>query len=187
MNLPVQMLCQLIKTRRTIHRFKADLVDPAIIQEALGLMQFVPNHHLLQSWQFYVVGACTKNKLLKIAQTSFALKNSANAAAKIARWAKIPHWIMVTQNIQDKSDQQIREEYASISTGLYAMMLFLHNQGIGSKWSTGSIIHTEDWLAACTIDSCKEKVVGLFWIGYPEDIHVMPPRRTPDHYIKILD
>ncbi len=187
MNVSQQLLHQLIKARRTIHHFKADPVEPAIIQEALGLMQFVPNHHLLQSWQLYMVGVSTKAKLLEIAQANFALKNSVNAAVKVARWAKIPHWIMVTQNTENKSEQQIREEYASISMGLYAMMLFLHNQGIGSKWSTGSIINTEAWLNACTIDPEKEKVVGLFWIGYPEVIPAMPLRHSPDHYIKMLD
>lgn len=185
-------LLELIKTRRTIHRFKKDKVEKIILDEALSLLQFSPNHHLTQTGRFYQVGAQTKKTLLEIAARNFKLKNPTNADIKIARWENTPHWIMVTQVIKNDDDdivdaKQQTEDYATISMGLYAMMLYLAAKGIGSKWATGNIIFSDEWLQACKINPDSEKVIGLFWVGYPELIPEMPPRFAIDHYVTKLD
>ena len=40
------------------------------------------------------------------------------------------------------------------------------------KWSTGPVIHDERFYDLLWIDASAEKVVGLFWYGYPEIVPV---------------
>lgn len=167
-------LLEMIRERRTIHRFKDLAIDEKIILDALQFASYAPNHHLNPAARYRLISAQTKDALLALAQKKFEAKNPENAQAKVDKWRKTPGWMMVTQ-VKSSDDKTLKEDYASIACGLYILMLKLAEQGIGSKWSTGSIIFSPEWKSICNIDS-NEEVVGLFWYGYADGEFKMPPR-----------
>ena len=56
-------LVNLIKSRRTIHRYLAGHIDPSVVELALEAAHQAPNHKGTWPWRFNVVGPETKAAL----------------------------------------------------------------------------------------------------------------------------
>jgi hypothetical protein len=59
-------------------------------------------------------------------------------------------------------------------------MLYLWLQGIGVKWTTGSVTRQQRFYELLGIESQKESVVGLFWYGAPKAIPTQKRRPVED-------
>jgi nitroreductase len=125
-------LMDLIKERRTAHRFKDITIDEKIILDALQYAIYAPNHRLNATARYRLISSTTKDALLELAQKQFTAKNIENAQVKVEKWRKTPGWMMVTQ-IKSADTKEMKEDYASISCSLYILMLRLAEQGIASK------------------------------------------------------
>ena len=49
-------------------------------------------------------------------------------------------------------------------------MLALWEEGIGVKWSTGTITRDDRFYELVWVDPEVEQIIGLFWYGYPADV-----------------
>ena len=57
-------ISDVMKSRRTIHSFKATPLPPEeIIIAAIEHATWAPNHHLTEPWQFHLLGNETKEKI----------------------------------------------------------------------------------------------------------------------------
>lgn len=162
---------RLIASRRTIHDFKQEsLPDSSLIKKAIELACWAPNHHLSEPWHFYLLEKETITEICKLnSEMLLETKGVEAAEAKYKRWLAIPGWLVVTCQ---KSDDQIRyqEDYAACCCAVQNLMLFLWEQGVGTKWSTGPVTRDERFYEQVWINSEMESVVGLIWYGYPVDI-----------------
>ncbi len=159
-------LTDIIKNRRTIHHFESTPVSQAIVQEALSLAIYAPNHHQTHPCHFYWFGEETKRRFLHYAAEAFSSRNPDNAQKKLEKWQQIPGWILVTRKCNN-DPKVAHEDYATLSISLYIMMQYLSSHGIGTKWSTGSLLFAEEVYRICDIDPTKEIIEGMFWYGYP--------------------
>ena len=81
----------------------------------------------------------------------------------------IPGWFVLTSDYS--SNQILREEnYAACCCAAHNIMLYLWNQGIGVKWTTGDVTRDKRFYKLLNINKDKRRVVGMFWYGYPSII-----------------
>ena len=78
----------------------------------------------------------------------------------------IPSWFIVTCKVSEDPLQQ-QEDYAACACAIQNMSLYLWQAGVGMKWTTGDVTRDSRLYDILDIDSEKEKVIGLFWCGYP--------------------
>lgn len=162
-----------ISRRRTIHDFKPEPVpDRQEIIDAIHVARWAPNHHLTEPWHFYLLGNKSRDAIIDLnTEMLLQTKGEEAAARKKKRWSSIPGWLVITC---ERSDDEVleREDYAACCCLVQNLMLVLWEKGIGMKWSTGPVVHDERFYDLLWIDETAEKVVGLFWYGYPDIIPV---------------
>lgn len=97
------------------------------------------------------------------------------AAAKQAKWQRVPAWILVTC---DRSDDALKdqEDYAATCCAIQNLQLSLWADGVGCKWTTGDVTRTEELAEMCWFEPSAERVVGLLMLGYPAE--TPPPVRN---------
>lgn len=163
-------VADLLRHRRTIHDFTTEMPDRALIDEALDLARWAPNHHLTEPWRFYLIGPETREAIARLNGDLVAAKSGAEAGeAKYQRWRQIPGWLVVTcQN--DDDERRNREDYAATCCAVHNFSLYLWSRGVGVKWTTGAVTRSSDFYDLTWIDETVETVVGLLWYGYAAEV-----------------
>jgi hypothetical protein len=94
-----------------------------------------------------------------------------------------PVLIIISQpKVQDSLTR--REDYASIAAGLQNAALYLWEQGIGTKWSTGKVTTSAAAYQVAGTHSEDEEILGFFWIGRAFRKPQPPPRIDLDKVLR---
>ena len=96
------------------------------------------------------------------------INGAESAEEKFRRWKNIPSWIIVTCQ-KSKKDITYQEDYAACCCAIQNLMLFLWQNDIGTKWSTGEVIRDDRCYEIAWIDKSIENIIGLIWYGYPAE------------------
>lgn len=163
-------LADLIANRRTIHKYKPDLVAQEKLTAAIDLAKWAPNHYLTQPWHFCLLGKETTNAMIDLNSQLIRETQGEDAAkAKQRRWREVPKWFVVScVKSEDSSRQQ--EDYAACCCAIQNLSLVLWNQGIGIKWSTAALIQDQRFYDLLWIDPTLQQIIGLFSYGYPAEV-----------------
>jgi nitroreductase len=165
-------IAALITSRRTIHDFQPDLPPPALIHDAIDAARWAPNHRLTEPWHFYLLGPETAAAIADLnADLIAASGDAAGAAKKRARWRAVPGWLVLSCDRSDDPERE-REDYAACCCAAQNLMLYLWSVGIGVKWTTGKVLQDPRFHELIWVDPARERVVGIFWYGYPADVPV---------------
>ncbi len=167
----------LLRSRRTVHWFAPEKPPKETILRALDLARWAPNHRLTEPWRFYLVGPQTADAVARLNASLVSMAHGEKAgAAKLDRWRAVPGWLVLTcRHAEDPV--QAQEDYAACCCAAQNMMLYLWSEGIGAKWTTGAVTRTLAFYDLLGIDAERERVVGLFWYGYPA--RIPETRRKP--------
>jgi nitroreductase len=95
-----------------------------------------------------------------------ATKGPVDAEAKRKKWSEVPGWLVVTCELADDAFRR-EEDYAACCCFIQNLLIALWSAGIGTKWSTGDVTRHPDFFRLLNIDPAQQRVVGLFWYGYP--------------------
>ena len=169
-NVDTAVVERVIRTRRTIQKFKPDPVGTDLIEQAIELARWAPNHKHTEPWHFHLIGAETAVKIIaRNTEMVREQKGDAAAANKHARWSEIANWLAITCR---KSDDALRqqEDYAACCCAAQNMVLFLWAHGVGMKWTTGPVIRDAAFFDLLMIQPDQEFVVGLYQYGIPAEI-----------------
>lgn len=170
-----------IRDRRTVHQFTGQQVPQQLVNTALELALWAPNHKMTHPWEFYDIGPVTRQKLVDLAVELKKLNTpdltDAMEQSLRGKLASASHMILVGLKLCD-NDFQLREDYATVSCGIQNMSLFLHEQGYGSKWSTGGFTRHKKTYELIGVDPEKTEIVGALLIGGIDSSRPMrvPPR-----------
>ena len=159
-----------VRQRRTVHDFEQRPVPPAIVDEALEAARWAPNHHRTEPWRFYLLGEKAQQAIAdRNAEIVAAARGERVAEVKRRRWLEMPGWLVMTVS---RSDETLRaqEDYAACCCAAQNLMLALWAAGIGMKWTTGAVVRTSAFARIVGFDERAERVVGLFWYGYPATV-----------------
>lgn len=161
---------ELIRSRRTVHLFRTDPVPREVVERALDLARWAPNHRLTEPWRFYWLGPETAHALAQLnAELVEAERGPIAAANKLERWQAVPGWIAVTCRRSNNS-LRAEEDYAACACAVQNLMLVLWSEGVGTKWTTGNVTRDPRFFELLEIDPAQERLVSLLWYGYPAEV-----------------
>ena len=164
-------ILDLILNRRTIHSYRREAIPAALIENALLAAVHAPNHKLTWPWRFFVLGEQSRSALCRIANSDKFMNCGAMLALAIVR----------------TTDEFVhRENYAALACAVQNMSLYLHSEGIGTKWSTGKVTRADEMYKMLNITPEEYELCGLFWIGYAEETPPPVTRPALNHFIKYL-
>ena len=184
--LMLKSISEIILERRTINRFLPDSAPPRdVVIRALEHAVYAPNHYLTQPWRFYLLGPESRTKIRDLNAELVNKKKGEKAAAVVSRiWEQVPGWLLMTSQRANDEVQEL-EEYAACCCAAQNLMLYLWEKGIGVKWNTGKVARHARFLSMLGIDADKEKTVGLFWYGVPDE-HPRTTRKPIDSVVTNL-
>lgn len=168
-----------ITGRRTINRFLQRPVPTRIIRDAIDAARWAPNHRRTEPWRFYLFGSATREAVIDRIVELKAGDKSARAQATVrARLDGVPGWLALTTQRADNALLD-EENYAACCCAAQNLALTLWQAGVGVKWTTGKVTRDRKFYKLLQADPDHERVVGLFWYGYPDET-VSQERRPVD-------
>lgn len=159
---------EVLRGRRTIELFLQTAVPVALVNEAIEVATWAPNHHVSEPWKFYSLGKESIAACLDLVRDIVTRKKDAKAGEfKANSWSQKPGWLVISCR---KSDDELlqQEDYAACCAAVQNLMLYLWKAGVGSKWTTGAITRDPRFFDVVGMDADAEFVVGLLWYGYPK-------------------
>lgn len=169
---PKNPIAETIRGRRTINFFKPEAPPREILLEGIDLARWAPNHHLTEPWRFYLLSDRIKEQIVDLnSRLVTESKGEEAGRAKRERWSRIPGWLVVTCT-RSSDEQKQREDYAACCCAVQNLSLYLWSRGVGMKWTTGEVTRTDEFYDLIWVDPAVERVVGLFWYGYPDEVPV---------------
>ncbi len=161
---------ELLRTRRSIRRYRPDAVPEEMIAQILEAGRWAPSASNRQPWQFVVVR--DRVVLEKVAE---------NAAYYFLRWAHVaeaPLLIALCGNAKSRIYRQFLHEDVGLAGG--QMMLQAKAMGLGTCWVGGL-----DRKAIGDILKLPEdvRVIGLLTVGYPAEDPPPTPRKALEEMV----
>ncbi|MEQ8496115.1 MAG: nitroreductase [Gammaproteobacteria bacterium] len=158
---------RVLRERRTVHDFQPEPVPQALVEHALELARWAPNHHRTEPWRAYLLGAAARDAVAQLnAELVAAASGSRAAEVKLKRWRAVPGWLVLT-SARGTDALREQEDYAACCCAAQNFMLALWTAGVGVKWTTGSVVRAPGFADIVGFDAAAEQVVGLFWYGWP--------------------
>lgn len=155
----------LLRARRTTHDFLPEPIADEVVERAIEVACWAPNHYRTEPWRFYLLGALARKQIIdRNTNLVRAAKGDRPAGIKRQRWLAVPGWLLMTCLRSDDAQRE-REDYAACCCAAQNMMLTLWADGVGCKWTTGAITRDPELLHMLGLHAAREFVVGLFWYG----------------------
>ena len=163
-------VAEVLRQRRTVGAFEPDRPPESIVDAALELATWAPNHRKTEPWRFLKLGQQTAAAVVDLNARLIESKKGPEAAeSKRKQWSRVPGWLVVTCPLS--ADAMLQEEdYAACCCAIQNLSLALWSTGIGSKWSTGDVTRHPEFFRLLGLDATAVRVVGLIWYGYPQAI-----------------
>lgn len=179
-----------IKDRRTVHEFSGETVDFTLVQEALKLALWAPNHKLTFPWKFCWAGPKTKEKLVQLAVDLKSQQPNPPSEVMLSalktKLSSCAEMVGVACKRTEDCFQQ-REDYATVSCGIQNSTLFLHAHGIHSKWSTGGFTRHERTYEILNLNPKEFEIVGMLLLGKAKTLPRAPERPDLSEFLQQLD
>ena len=157
-----------LRARRSIALFRPEVPPRALIQAAIEVACWAPNHHLVEPWRFYFFGPERMAALIDLeCEIRVERKGPDAGAARRQRLAGIPGWLLLASEMGD-TPLATQENYAATCCAAQNLMLYLWRAGVGTKWTTGPITRDPRLYELIGLDSKQSQIVGLFHYGYPK-------------------
>jgi len=166
-----------IRTRRTHKAFGARAVDAAVLDELFELASWAPNHHLTSPWRFRVLGARTRGRLMRLAESE-----QAGSAVKLQR---APTLIAVSAS-QTGDPAQDREDLLATAVAAYLVLLGAHARGLAGYWRTVALLDDPRGRQILGLQPA-ETPVGLLHLGQPVQEQRVPERAPLAEIVTYLD
>ncbi|TDL76735.1 nitroreductase [Rhodococcus qingshengii] len=158
-------ILDVIKSRRTIKKFKSDAVNLDLIYSWLEAAKMAPNHRMTEPWEVYFIGPDTRAKLKH--KSDFG-----NAPVLIAVVSK-------------HGASAVEKEENALATACFVQNFNLAawSEGVGTFWSSIGITAKNKEILEVPENY---NLIGVLGIGYPEIIPDPKPRTSIMNKIKNL-
>lgn len=170
-------ITDLIKSRRSIRpeSFSSRKVQRDQIELILGNAQWAPNHGKTEPWRFMVYESEESRNALSqalgkiyIEEVNEADQNDAKLAKLIRRPLISSVVIAVCMSRQKEERIPEIEEIEAVACAVQNMQLTATAYGIGSFWSSPTIIYSDRMKKYLEIGE-KDKCLGLIYLGYSKE------------------
>lgn len=180
-------LLELIRTRRSIRRYEARTVPPALVDQLLEAALWAPSAHNRQPWRFVVMEEATNKERLAAVMGAQLRRDLAadglppeaierDAARSYARLTAAPLLVLVCLSLSDMDDypdarRQAHETTMAVQSAAMAgqnLLLAAHALGLGACWVCAPLFCPEvvRETLALPVDWQPQ---GLITAGYPAE------------------
>lgn len=160
-------MLEIIKTRRSVRRFKPELIPDDLLDKILEAGRWAPSGLNNQAWRFAIV--TNRETIKKIS----ALTHYAKIV--LAAQALIPVFLDTAKSYHREKDIQ------SIGACLQNMLLEVHALGLGAVW-LGEIIKSNEPIKQILGLPQELELMAVIALGYPDEA----PRKTKRKELKEL-
>lgn len=180
-------MLETIKARRSIHTFKPEEVDTAILKEIFTYGSYAPTHYMKEPWNIKLYQTGGKQRLVDAIIESYQrigmikTDNEPKTLKMIDSMKQfllaIPHHAVIYLE-KEEDPVRMEEEYASVCAFIQNAQLAAWEYSVGMLWTITPYMHDPEFLEALGLDGERHKIAGVMQIGYPEKV----PRdkgRTP--------
>lgn len=193
-----------LRTRRSIRRFKPDVVPDSVLRDILLTSTYAPSAHHRQPWRFVVVtDSSVKKHLADEMAIAFQedLQNDNFPQEEInklinrskSRINSAPVVIMLCLDMTDMNQYQDkkrkRAEFLtatqSVANAGMQLLLAAHAEGLGGVWVCSPIFAQETVQRALDISKDWEPQ-AMFLIGYPLVVPELRERRKIEEIVKFV-
>ena len=184
-----------LRNRRSIRRFKRDLVPDAVIQNILTTATYAPSAHHRQPWRFLVLtDASMRTQLANAMAQDFErdLTHDGLSAEKIhaqikrskERITSAPVAILLCLDLSEMDfypdEKRNKAEYMmaaqSVAAAGLQLLLAAHAEGLGGVWACWPLFAQETIQRILDLSVTWEPQ-GMFFVGYPEVIPEVRERK----------
>ena len=185
----LELCAEMLRSRRTVNFFRPDEpVSADLLLQAIEVARWAPNHRLTEPWHFYILGHETVQRTKDLIVDLKTRGREHPRPGKVReRLDAIPGWFVLTSRLSPDNPLQEREDYAACACAVQNLMLYLWQAGVGVKWTTGDVVRDERFYRLLGIDPEGQRIVGLFWYGYPAIAPGRQKRRRPEAIATWLD
>lgn len=184
---------QAILTRRTVQRYTTEPIPEGCVERALECAIRAPNHKLTNPWRFTRVGPETRTRIIELGVeikrdkcSARGIELSEDKEARIRAKLGNSAEVIVFSQALDDDDFRRKEDYATLACAIQNFMLSLWDEGVGSKWATGSVTRHPQTYEILGIDADREEIVGFVWVGHSSQENFETPRRPLDEVYREL-
>lgn len=189
-------LHKFLRTRRSIRRFKPDLVPDPVIENILLTATFAPSAHHRQPWRFVVLkDTSLRAKLAEAMAADFKrdLMLDGLSPEKIRtqierskeRIISAPAAILLCLDMSEmdaypdkkRKQAEFRMAVQSVANAGMQFLLAAHAEGLGSVWVCSPLFAQETIQGTLSLPETWEPQ-ALYFLGYPVDIP-QPRERKP--------
>ncbi len=159
----------IIKTRRSIRRYKEEIPDEGLIRKCIEAACYAPSSKNSQPWLFILVKNRDKIKeLTKTQPYSKFLESAPYAIVALAEEEKSNHWL------------------EDCSCAIMLLLLEAHSLGLGACWN--AVYHPETdqregYVRKVLNINKKYRVVATIGIGYPDEVPSMKKIKSLEEVI----
>jgi coenzyme F420-0:L-glutamate ligase / coenzyme F420-1:gamma-L-glutamate ligase len=177
-----------LRTRRSIRRFKPDIVPDSVIESILTTATFAPSAHHRQPWRFVVLRDLnTKTKLATAMAIDFQRdlegdglpfeKIQAQIKRSKERITSAPIAILLCLDMSEmdsypdkkRTKAEFRMTVQSVAAAGMQLLLATHAEGLGAVWACWVLFAQETIQSILELPKTWEPQ-AMFFIGYPDVI-----------------
>jgi coenzyme F420-0:L-glutamate ligase / coenzyme F420-1:gamma-L-glutamate ligase len=172
----------ILRARRSVRRFKTDLIPAPVIQRIIETATYAPSAHNLQPWRFAVVTSSVVRTRLGQALTAkmVADMNAAGAPESeiemrkkrsMRRLNEAPVVILLCRDVTDirqDEPEEITMAVQSVAACGLQLLLAAHAEGMGGNWICWPLYAQEAARDALELPDTWEPQ-GMFILGYADE------------------
>ncbi|GGH77963.1 nitroreductase [Pullulanibacillus pueri] len=177
-------LLQAIESRRSIGKVKQKPVDREKIEALLKLATYAPNHRMTEPWRFFVMQGDGR-RVLGDAYRDIAFEKATDlsgesrtliATTQQKKAKRAPVIVAVATSFRSHDEIERTEDRAATYAAIQNILLGAHGMGLGAIWRSGAPMYHPRMKKAFGLGD-NDEILGLVYIGYPEEAPV-PKQRT---------
>ena len=180
---------ELLRDRRSIspERYSTRKVHKEIVEQVLTNATWAPTHGMTQPWRFKAyVGEGMKRIGPKLAEWYAQHAGEQASASKVAkleaRGEEVTALVVLGLEPDPNGRISIEDERMAVACAAQNMYLTCTAHGIGGFWSTPKFLQLPEVKAFVGLPENGE-VLGIFYMGYPEDGAWPKSHRKPLEYV----
>ena len=170
------VLFDLIKGRRTVYpyAYSEKEIEYSILEKIMEAATWAPNHGMTEPWRFRVFKNDERSTLANFLFSTYKslIKGddfNEKKAEKLKIWPlKSAAIIAVAMKKGENPKIPLIEEERAVAAAIQNMLLMAYSYGIGSYWSTGKVVYSNEMKSYLGIDK-DDQLIGLIYFGYPRD------------------
>lgn len=165
-------LHDLLRSRRTVHQYRPEPIPNGCIGRALAAAIAAPNHRMTEPWRFRRVGPTTRDQLLAVyleIKTNRAGSLTDEQEERLRNKFTSAADLLVVSHVRNDDHAIAREDYAAVACAVQNLMLSLHAEGVGTKWTTGAVTRDMRTYDLTEVNFDDERIEGFIWVGMAAD------------------